>query len=78
MNHETAVAMAAVLAVLVMSILYTLVTGGIGIGETGVGNISDRAEQDGSGMNLDFSSYENGQNQPNLVGKIENSETQSV
>lgn len=47
MNHETAVAMAVVLAVIIITILYSLISGGIGIGEQGIGNITDRTD-DGS------------------------------
>ncbi len=54
MNHETAVAMAVVLAVIVITIIYSMISGGIDLGEQGVGNITERAEDDSRGQNLDF------------------------
>jgi len=56
MNHETAVAMAVVLAVIIITVLYGLISGGLGIGEQGVGNVTERAEDDNTGQNLDFTS----------------------
>jgi len=56
MNHETAVAMAVVLAVIIITVLYGLISGGLDIGEQGVGNVTERAEDDDTGQNLDFTS----------------------
>ena len=56
MNHETAVAMAVVLAVIIITVLYGLISGGLGVGEQGVGNVTERAEDDDTGQDLDFTS----------------------
>lgn len=56
--------MAVVLAVLIITILYSLISGGIGIGEQGVGNITDRANDDSLGENLDFTSHEDNISKP--------------
>lgn len=49
MNHETAVAMAVVLAVIIITLIYSLISGGLNVGETGVGNITERADEDDDG-----------------------------
>lgn len=56
--------MAVVLAVLIITILYSLISGGIGIGEQGVGNITERANDDSLGENLGFTSYEDNISKP--------------
>ncbi len=48
--------MAVVLAVIIITILYSMISGGITIGERGVGNITERTEDGDRGMNLDFAS----------------------
>lgn len=49
MNHETAVAMAVVLAVIIITIIYSLISGGLGIGDQGIGNITERTDDDSDG-----------------------------
>lgn len=75
MNHETAVAMAVVLAVIVMTIIYSMISGGLNIGEQGVGNITERAEDDSTGRNLDFVSLRDMQN---LTKSIEEHESRDA
>lgn len=71
MNHETAIAMAVVLAVIVITIIYGLISGGIDMGEEGIGNLSDRADSD----NPSFASYTDKNtylpNQPEKLDAVE-------
>lgn len=49
MNHETAVAMAVILAVIIITLIYSVISGGLSVGETGIGNITERADEDDGG-----------------------------
>lgn len=46
MNHETAIAMAVVLAVIVITIIYSVISGGLNLGGDGISNLTDRADSE--------------------------------
>lgn len=56
MNTSTTILAALVLAVLIIAAVFAAVQGTISVGDTGVGNLSDRADKGDDGE-YDFTSY---------------------